>query len=268
MKKILTVLLILIFVLTGCSNKTGGSEDGSAWDYVEYETIEEINKIVGSNLVSASIAGKDNEKFGVISKNIAQYTFEANGEKWCLRASKDVDNDISGLNYETIGFEKDITATYYTDDVYAFRFFFDETQYVISLDVKDMEVSGSYFDSVCNEFKTNITGVKSGYEIDLYEDGDNIVYKSTIFNDDATTTIMEIIYSFKEDKMVSITNNMIFETEDAAKEYYDMLLEYGKSADEMTLDGVKISSFNSDVELYSDYTKTEFYNTMKDSIVQ
>ena len=35
--------------------------------------------------------------------------------------------------------------------------------------------------------------------------------------------------------------------------YYDMLLENGKSADEMTLDGVKISSFNSDVEFFKNF---------------
>lgn len=268
MKKIVNVLLILIIVLTGCSNKTGGAEEGSTWDYVEYKTIEEINEVAGTNLVSAAIAGKSNEKFGVISKNIAQYTFEANGNKWCLRASKDVDNDISGLYYESIGFEKDTTATYYTDEVYAFRFFNNGVQYVISTNVADTDITMSGFDSICNEFKTNITGVKSGYEIDIYEEGDNIVYKSTMFNDDGTTTIMETIYEFEEDKMVSIISNVIFETEEAAKEYYDMLIEYGKSADEMALDGVKISSCNTDTEFYSDYTKTEFFKSMEDSIAQ
>ena len=269
MKKLFLLLFTICFCLTGCSNKTGGSDDGSTWDYVEYETIEDMNNAAGTNIVSAAIAGKSDETFGIISKNIAQYTFNANGNEWCVRASKDVDNDISGLHYDSIGFEKDMTSTYYTDEVYAFRFFHNGVQYVISTNVVDTNITMSGFDSVCNEFKTNITGVKSGYETNITEDGDNVVYTITMFNDDGTTMIIETIYGFEADKMVSITSNAIFETQDAAKEYYDSLIENGKSPDEITLDGTKISSENNaNVDFYSDLTKQQFIEQLKNSLNQ
>ena len=266
MKKILTILLLLCFVLTGCSNNHNAN---ATWDCVEYSTIEEMNEAAGTNIVSAGIAGKSDEWFGVISKSIAQYKFKANDEDWCVRASKDVDNDISGVYSDSIDFEKDITSTYYTDEIDLFRFFYNDVQYVITLDVKDKDISTAHFDSVCNEFKTNITGVKSGYENEIYEDGDNVVYKVVMYNDDGSTTTMETIYGFDGDKMVSITSNIIFETEQAAKEYYDLLIENGRSEDEITLDKTIISSdMSQNVDFYSDMSKDDFIAQMKSSMEQ
>ena len=266
MKKILFVLIMLCLVLTGCS-KNEESKDDAKWDYVEYSTIEEMNEAANTNIVSAAIAGKSDEKFGVISGNIAQYTFTANSEEWCLRASKDVDNDISGLYYENNGFDKDITSTYYNDEVYMFRFFYDDTQYVITLDVKNKDIPTSHFDSVCNEFKTNITGVKSGYENEIIEDGDNVINKVTVFNDDGTTTVMDTVYTFEEDKMVKITSYTTFENEKALEDYLDLMAQNDRDISKFTIDGLTISSdISSNVDFYSDYTKAEFIDMMKSPI--
>lgn len=276
MKKILVVLLMICICLSGCSNKDeeikqpSVGKEGSTWDCVEYETIEKMNEAAKTNIASAPIAGKSNEWFGVIAGNLAQYKFEANGEEWCIRASKDVDNDISGIYDDSITFEKDIESMSYTDDYYVFRFFYDNTQYVISLNVAGKDVSMSHFNDVCYEFKTNITGVKSGYENEIIEDGDNVIMKTIMYNDDGTTTIMETVYTFNGDKMVSIMSNVIFENEDLAKEYYDTLIENGMSTDGLVLDGVKISSdMSSNVEdFYGDITKDVFIKEMTDSINQ
>lgn len=266
MKKILTILLLLCFMLTGCSNNHNAN---ATWDCVEYSTIEEMNEAAGTNIVSAGIAGKSDEWFGVISKSIAQYKFKANDEEWCVRASKDVDNDISGVYSDSIDFEKDITSTYYTDEIDLFRFFYNDVQYVITLDVKDKDISTAHFDSVCNEFKTNITGVKSGYENEIFEDGDDVIYRVTFFNDDGSTMVMDTVYSFKDDKMVSITSIIGFETEQAVQDYVDLLVEYGRSTDEFTVDGLKIiSDGSSNVDFYSDYTKEGFIEMMKTSMIQ
>lgn len=268
MKKIFILLLILCFMLTGCG-KDPQNNANAKWDCVEYSSIEEMNEAASTNITSSQLEGTSDEWFGVISENIAQYKFMCNEEDWCIRASKDVDNDISGLYYDNIDFEKDITATYYNDDVYAFRFFNNDTQYVISLVVTDKEIARSYFDKVCNDFKTNITGVKSGYDTELFEDGDNVVYKVTMYNDDGTTMIMEVIYSFEGDKMVSILNNNIFETEELAKDYYDQLIEAGYDVSSFTLEGSVISSSNnSNVDFYSDMTKAEFIEQMESSLNQ
>ena len=80
MKKLFVVLVIMLICLTGCSNNTVGG-NGSTLDYVEYETIEEMNNAAGTNIVSAAVAGKSDEVFGVLSSNIAQCTFKANGHE-------------------------------------------------------------------------------------------------------------------------------------------------------------------------------------------
>ena len=80
---------------------------------------------------------------------------------------------------------------------------------------------------------------------------------------------MEIIYAFENDKMVSILNNYIFETEEAAQEYYDLLLESGYEASQFVFEGSTISSENNgNLEFYSDYTKAEFLEMMQSSITQ
>ena len=73
----------------------------------------------------------------------------------------------------------------------------------------------------------------------------------------------------ENDKMVSILNNYIFETEEAAQEYYDLLIESGYTAEQIVLEGKIISSENnSNLEFYSDYTKAEFIEMMQSSMAQ
>ena len=272
MKKVLLVLFMICMCLSGCSNnsesETVGGQ-GSTYDYVEYDTVEQINEVIGSNIVTAAVAGKSDEKFGVISSNIAEYTFSCNGEDWCIRASKNVDNDISGLYYDNITFEKDMDSTFYNDHVYMNRFFYDNVQYVISLNVEGKDISTSHFDDICNELKSNIVGTEVGYESELIEDGDDVIYKTTMHNVDGTTLIMEIIYTFDGQKMVSIVNNNIFDSEELAKEYYDSLVQEGASTDNLVLDGNKIiADMSSNVEFYADETKDNFVSSLKSSIGQ
>lgn len=267
MKKLLLVLFVLCIMLSGCAKQEENGNANATWDATEYQTIEEMNEAAGTNIVSAAVSGKSDERFIVISKSIAQYTFTCNDENWCIRASKDVDHDISGLHYDNISFEKGVTATYYNDDVYMYRFFNNDTQYVISLDVKGKDIAMSHFDEVSAEFKTNITGVKSGYENEIVEEGDNVIYRIVMYNDDATTTTMETIYGFEGDKMISITSSTTFDSEQAAKDYYDVLIENGKEG--ITLDGKTITaSMNDNLDFYSDMTKEQFVSQMKESLNQ
>ncbi len=268
MKKVLIALLLVCLALVGCSKKDINAN--AKWDCVEYDTIEEMNAAAGTNIVSASVAGKSEEWFGVISNSIAQYKFKVNGEDWCIRASKDVDNDISGLYYDSIKFKKDTTSTYYiVDEVYMVRFFDNGIQYVISLDVKDKDISTSHFDEVSNSFITNITGVKSGYENELFEEGNDVILRTTVFNDDGTSTVMDTIYTFEKDKMVKITSKTTFETEQAALDYLNEMVENGRDKNEFTLEGTTIISDNSsNVDFYSDKTKEAFINMMKESLGQ
>lgn len=270
MKKLLTVLFVLLLVLCGCNkeeNKESGTIANATWDYTEYKTIEEMNKAVGTNITTATMDGVKDEMFGVISKTLAQYKFVAGEEEWCIRASKDTENDISGIYHDAITFEKDVTAVFYTDDYYVYRFFNNDTQYVISLNVKDKDIKTTYFDKVCGEFQTNITGIKSGYDNELVEEGNDVVYRIVMYGDDGTATTMETIYGFENDKMVSIINNMIFETDKAAKDYYDLLIESGYDEDALTLnENIITSSMDGNLDFYSDTTKQAFIDQMRSSL--
>lgn len=268
MKKVLFILLVLGLCLAGCNKKQDKSDEGIisgvTYDCVQYDTIEEMNSAVGINITSAAIAGKSDEKFEVISKNIAQYTFKANGLEWCIRASKDIENDISGLYYDTIGFEKDITSVYYTDYYDVFRFFYNDTQYVISTNVEGMDISTTSFDRICYEFKTNITGVKSGYDTEVYEDGDDVIYRYTSYNDDGSIIVSDVIYTFDGDKMVSILNKTKFDSKEKLQEYCDLLVENGISLDDYTIeDNTIIKENNANLDFYSDTTRQEFIEQMK-----
>lgn len=269
MKKLLAILFVLCLTLTGCSNNQKGFDVYySSRNFEKYDAINDVNAKLGTNIVQAGVDVL-NETFGIVSDEIAQYTFTFEGNNWCIRASKNVDSDISGLEYDNIGFEKDVTSTYYNDDVYMMRFFKDDIQYVVVIDVKDKEVARSYFDDLSNEVKTEITGVQSGYDNLIYEDGNDVVYKITIYNDDGTKIDMETVYTFDNDKMVSITNRTVFESDEAAKEYYNMLLANGRSADEINLDGSIISNDSSDnLDFYSDYTKAAFIDMMNSALQQ
>lgn len=268
MKKILVILLTSLLVLTGCSKKNEQTI-GLAWDCTEYDTLEDLNEVAGSNISKLTTAEVSNEWFGYISSSIAEYKFNIGEEEWSIRASKDIDNDISGLHYDAIKFEKGKDATYYTDEVYAHRLFINDMQYVISLNVKDKDIPETYFDEISNELLSSAAGVELGYEASVEEKGDDVVYTVTMHEADGSTVTMEIIYTFKDDKMVSIKNNNIFDSEDAAKAYYDELINSGISSDDLVLNGNVISSEDdSSLEFYADYTKADFITLMKSSIEQ
>lgn len=267
MKKLLLVLFTICMLLSGCAKKeeeTGNA--GLAFDKVDYSTIEEMNKAASTNIKSIAVAGKSDEAYCVISGNLAQYTFKVNGEEWCIRASKDVDNDISGLYYDNIGFEKDVEATYYNDEVYAHRFFYNDTQYVISVKLNGKDIETRHFDDVCADIQTNITGVQAGYDTQLLEEGNDVIYRVTMYNADGSTTVMDSIYTFDGDTMVSISSKISFETEDDAKAYYDELIENGSSSETLTLDGNTIISNSSSADFYEDMSKEEFISMMKASL--
>lgn len=259
MKKII-IALLLCLSLCGCSN----NKNNAIYDYKECESVQDINSELGVNLVTAAIAGKSDEKFGIISGSIGQYSFTANGEEWCLRASKNVDEDISGLYYDSITFTPDMTSVYYTDEVNLFRFFYDNAQYTISLDVKDKDISNRHFDDVCYEFKTNITGIKSGYETDIYVDGDDVVYVGTTYDESGSPVISKTVYSFVDDKMVSIKSDTIFESNDKLNEYLQILNEYGMSLDGYEIGDTTITLITTEgLDYYADYTKDSFYSERK-----
>ncbi len=66
----------------------------------EYASLDEINEIVGSNLVHPAVMGVSDESFAVIDDGehyIAQYSFRVNGLEYTMRCAAVADEDISGV---------------------------------------------------------------------------------------------------------------------------------------------------------------------------
>lgn len=257
MKKLLLVL-ILCMTLCGCQK----NNNNVTWDVEECTTLEDLNEKAGTHIIAPGIVGKENEWFGLISKTIAEYKFDLDGYTWSIRASKNVDEDISGVYSESITFEKDTSSTFYTDDVYLSRFFFEDVQYVINLDLLDKDDFGTMnFDEVVGEIKSAITGVEDvGYKVNVYEEGDDVVWAVDYKFEDGTSLKMDVHYCFENDKMTKVVTMMTYDSEEVAKETYDELLESG-GQEGIILEGKTISQ-ESPADGY-DQTKAEFLETMQ-----
>ena len=91
MKKVLTILLTLL--LCGCDKNANVINP-----VVSYDSLEEINEKVGTNLVDLKEYGiVSDERFSVINDKISEYCFVIDGYDICFRSSKGLNEDISGL---------------------------------------------------------------------------------------------------------------------------------------------------------------------------
>lgn len=120
---------------------------------VEYESLEDINKAVGVEIASPGIMGKENEQFLVISKEIAQYSFDLNGYSWTIRGACITEHDISGIYHEHNNFVANQDGVLYTNEFYLDRFFDDDKQYTIFVADPD-NLDQEQFMSVCNELES------------------------------------------------------------------------------------------------------------------
>lgn len=106
MKKIFNLIIIALIVicLIGCdkAKENNVKEEistipGAANPMVEYESLDEINGVAKTKLIKAPVSGVADEKFFVISDEIAHYVFSINGIEYVFRGSKNIDKDISGV---------------------------------------------------------------------------------------------------------------------------------------------------------------------------
>ena len=132
MKKFLIILVALVmsFQMIACFAEEAV---GIPNPVVEYDSLEEINTIVGVNLMHPAVMGVTNERFSVISNSIAQYECEINGLEWVFRGAYITEEDISGLYYEDNTFTPGDDFTLYTNECYLERFFDGERQYTIAV---------------------------------------------------------------------------------------------------------------------------------------
>lgn len=203
MKKLLTILvtLLMLFALCACNNKEEAENIGMANPMVEYSSLEEINEQVGVHLIKPGVMGVTNEKYFVIDGKIAEYDFEVNGGKYCLRASSVLEDDISGvyLGEKTMFEDVDTKTTFYSDDTYnGFRCLLDNGhQY--TLVTSDGSVETDIFNEVANEMYDLICGEESDPEIKAlignYQDSTSQRATATVEAMGYNCLLMDIIWS-------------------------------------------------------------------------
>lgn len=136
------------------SSAPDGGYAGLANPVVEYTSLEEINKIVGVNLVHPAAMGVSDESFCVINGDIAQYKFTIAGREYTFRAAdEDKKGDISGVYIDGSPAFENETADYSIKsdaEYYAGRFLVDDVQYVICV-ADDGSFSEADFDSILLE---------------------------------------------------------------------------------------------------------------------
>ena len=163
MKKIIKIALCLLVLLTICAcakkeeepkEETPTIGEGTANPIIECKSLEEVNKKVGVNIVSPGVMGKEDIFYSYINVDpiIGQYIFEINGYEYTLRASKNVNEDISGLYVDGNTFEPGKDFTLIDKEYKMDRFFVDGVQYVLI--IKDNgEMSEDQFYTIVQEIE-------------------------------------------------------------------------------------------------------------------
>ncbi len=163
MKKFLAITLCLAMILSfaACGKKeadepvVGG--DGTTWDCVEYETLEELNAVFNTKLCAPGVMGVTDTFYAVIGGNIAEYKFTVNSYECTFRATPDYDFDPSGVYLENgTAFQgimpSDETQYAESEDCKLARWATIDAQYVFCInDNKGMEQAT--FESVADELK-------------------------------------------------------------------------------------------------------------------
>lgn len=165
MKKSLIIVSVIIslFVLCACSNNKENADDenyisGVANPIVEKDSLDAINSEIGTNIVAPAVMGKTDERYSVISNEIAQYNFSLNGYDWTIRGAKKIDEDISGIWDDHNEFVSGSESTVYMNDWYLYRFFDGDYQYTVVVDNPE-NFDETTFSNIKDEIKNCIIGV-------------------------------------------------------------------------------------------------------------
>lgn len=153
MKKILSILLILLtcISLTACDKE----EENPVKNY---SSLNEINKIAGVNIVKPATMGVTNETFMIGDNNTAVYMFELNGNKFYVRACRDLQNDMSGIfinNKPAFDGVTDKIAYAEGQGYKVCRMILGNKQYSFGLLIND-ETTDEYFENAAMEYRNQM----------------------------------------------------------------------------------------------------------------
>ena len=192
MKKVLSVLMILLLatMVVSCSTNKQQEEEksegivGMPNPIKEYDSLDKINEIAGVHIVIPSSIPVTDIKYTTISDEAAQVQFMLDGYKWCVRGSKNVDEDLSGIHNENNVFIPGQDGAVYLPDSLIDRFFTEGIQYTIvisesagydtvafsdyTLQFEDVIKKASDPDGIAGDYQ-DATSQRASMEITKYE---------------------------------------------------------------------------------------------------
>lgn len=164
MKRItnVTLCLLMLFTICACAKQETKNQETeeiiggqTVNPIIECTSLDEINTKAGVTIVSPGVMGKEDKSYTYINVDpiIAQYVFEVNGIEYCVRGSKNVNEDISGLYDDANVFESGINRTVITSEYKMDRFFVDGKQYVLTINDKG-ELTEEQFYTIVEEIES------------------------------------------------------------------------------------------------------------------
>ncbi len=184
MKKFFAIVFSLVFIclaVTGCGKKIATEPEsetesdtqqttenfaGMPNPMVSFNSLEEINQKTGVNLVKPGVMGVSDEAFFVVNGTLADYRFTLGGYEYTFRASKNLNEEISGIYVDgKLAFEGEkADYSFKTDETYkAIRFLVNNIQYVLSV-ADNGSIADTDYDAMAVELMNTIMQTTSGSE--------------------------------------------------------------------------------------------------------
>ena len=171
MKKVLALIIALSFCLCACAEGL----TGLANPYTQYETLDEINNLVGCMLCRPAVMGVTDEVFYIVDCGeflMAEYDFCVNGIPYTFRCASAYYEDISGvyINGETaFGAEAPETIEFAEGEGMLLARWFDVNgQYCLILDNGEGAMNMETFEGIASELKENTSMVLYGNRLKAY----------------------------------------------------------------------------------------------------
>ena len=165
MKKLLSILFILLLGLSICSCSTGVKQEEKKEDeiisgmpnpIISYDSLEEINSKAKTHIVIPSSIPATDFRYTTINDETAQVNFVLDEHKWTVRGSKITNQDISGIHDENNIFNEGEDTCIYLPDYFIDRIFTEGIQYSIVMDEAngyDVEKYSNYVFEMENALK-------------------------------------------------------------------------------------------------------------------
>lgn len=183
--KYICILLVLILCACNCEN-----EEIPATSKDVYHSLNQVNEVIGSSLMLPEGWDVSLESFYVLDKEIGVYDFKLGDYICSLRASKVLDEDISGIILDNEpafdSFNNEYSLNTNDKDLKVGRFVIKDIQYTFSMEFSSL--INEIFEDKINMIRQNIFYNELA---DIIQDLAGIYYDESGTRSEATVKILE-----------------------------------------------------------------------------